>query len=296
MSDRDRITRLLGTSGEDAGCEGTLALLAEYVEGELAGRDVDEVLPAVAAHLRNCPACAEDYQGLSVLAREQHRAWRHSSPSAASVCASSSRDTTSVSSSSRNPQRVQIARAFPPTTASRTVSRPSSRSLSAPPRTARPDNPHAPQRQPGPPARAGDDPRALDPVRPLPDSRPTHAADPSTSRRSAHGRGGEDRGEGLGRQPRHRPAPRRLQARLRRSRHLERLGVVNPHPPAAAWPVTGGSAGDSRRRRGRTPSTPRSHWSPSARARPPMPGRRGCSGSGPTRLGGSPSPAPGVRR
>lgn len=74
MSDRDRITGLLGTSGEDAGCEGTLALLAEYVEGELAGRDIDELLPAVAAHLRNCPACAEDYQGLSVLAREQHRA------------------------------------------------------------------------------------------------------------------------------------------------------------------------------------------------------------------------------
>ena len=74
MSDRDRVTGLLGTSGEDAGCEGTLALLAEYVEGELAGRDIAELLPAVAAHLRNCPACAEDYQGLSVLAREQHRA------------------------------------------------------------------------------------------------------------------------------------------------------------------------------------------------------------------------------
>ena len=43
MSDRDRITRLLGTSREDAGCEGTLALLAEYVEGELAGREVDEL-------------------------------------------------------------------------------------------------------------------------------------------------------------------------------------------------------------------------------------------------------------
>ena len=52
MSDRDRVTGLLGTSGEDAGCEGTLALLAEYVEGELAGRDIDELLPAVAAHLR----------------------------------------------------------------------------------------------------------------------------------------------------------------------------------------------------------------------------------------------------
>ena len=32
-------------SGEDAGCEGGLALLAEYVEGELAGRDVVELFP-----------------------------------------------------------------------------------------------------------------------------------------------------------------------------------------------------------------------------------------------------------
>jgi hypothetical protein len=71
VSERDLVTRLLGTSGADAGCEGTLALLAEYVEGELAGLDVDRLLPAVAKHLRNCPACAEDYQGLTGLAREQ---------------------------------------------------------------------------------------------------------------------------------------------------------------------------------------------------------------------------------
>ncbi len=69
MSDRDLVTRLLGTWGEDAGCEGTLALLAEYVEGELEGRNVRELLPAAAEHLRNCPACAEDYEGLIALAR-----------------------------------------------------------------------------------------------------------------------------------------------------------------------------------------------------------------------------------
>jgi hypothetical protein len=71
MSERDRLTRLLGTPGKDAGCEGALALLAEYVEGELEGRNVRQLLPTVAAHLRNCPACAEDYEGLVALAREQ---------------------------------------------------------------------------------------------------------------------------------------------------------------------------------------------------------------------------------
>jgi hypothetical protein len=69
MTDNDLTTRLLGTSGEDAGCEGTLARLAEYVEGELAGVDMAALLPAVAEHLRNCPACAEDYRGLVELAR-----------------------------------------------------------------------------------------------------------------------------------------------------------------------------------------------------------------------------------
>ena len=41
-----------------------MAVLAEYVEGELAGRRSESSFPALAAHLRNCPACAEDYEGL----------------------------------------------------------------------------------------------------------------------------------------------------------------------------------------------------------------------------------------
>jgi hypothetical protein len=70
VSDRDLTTRLLGTPGEDPGCEGALARLAEYVEGEVAGREMAELIPAVAEHLRNCPACAEDYRGLLALVRE----------------------------------------------------------------------------------------------------------------------------------------------------------------------------------------------------------------------------------
>jgi predicted anti-sigma-YlaC factor YlaD len=71
MTERDRLTRLLGTEGEDAGCEGTLAVLAEYVEGVLHGRPVSEPHRAVATHLRNCPACAGDCEGLLALAREE---------------------------------------------------------------------------------------------------------------------------------------------------------------------------------------------------------------------------------
>jgi tRNA isopentenyl-2-thiomethyl-A-37 hydroxylase MiaE len=71
VSDSDLTTQLLGTAGEDAGCEEALARLAEYVEGELAGRDMTELLPAVARHLGNCPVCAEDYRGLVELVRVQ---------------------------------------------------------------------------------------------------------------------------------------------------------------------------------------------------------------------------------
>jgi hypothetical protein len=70
MSELDLTMRLLGTAGEDSGCDGGFALLAEYVEGELAGRRMAALLPAVAEHLHNCPDCAEDYAGLVALVRE----------------------------------------------------------------------------------------------------------------------------------------------------------------------------------------------------------------------------------
>jgi hypothetical protein len=69
MGERDLVERLLGSGDADAGCDGGFAVLAEYVEGELAGLDVHTRFPTVAAHLRDCPACADDYRGLVALAR-----------------------------------------------------------------------------------------------------------------------------------------------------------------------------------------------------------------------------------
>ena len=69
----DLVTRLLGTSAADAGCEGGLAVMAEYVELELEGRDPHRLFPALAEHLRNCKACADDHSGLVALLRDQHR-------------------------------------------------------------------------------------------------------------------------------------------------------------------------------------------------------------------------------
>jgi hypothetical protein len=69
MSEGDLLARLLGGPGEDAGCEAGMAVIAEYAEGELAGRDVRGLFPALARHLRDCPACAEDFRGLLALLR-----------------------------------------------------------------------------------------------------------------------------------------------------------------------------------------------------------------------------------
>ena len=67
----DPLERLLGTPGEDAGCAGGMELLAQYVEAELAGRDVAELFPPLAGHLRNCQACEEDYEGMVGLLRSE---------------------------------------------------------------------------------------------------------------------------------------------------------------------------------------------------------------------------------
>ena len=45
----------------DAGCERTLERLHVFVEDVLAGREPD---PAIVAHLRACPPCAEDFDAL----------------------------------------------------------------------------------------------------------------------------------------------------------------------------------------------------------------------------------------
>lgn len=69
---RSELIRLLHTStSEDAGCEETFALLDQYVEAELAGRDAETLWPAVAEHLRHCGPCSEEHAALLALIREQ---------------------------------------------------------------------------------------------------------------------------------------------------------------------------------------------------------------------------------
>lgn len=61
---RELLNRVLGPTGEDAGCERTLEVLDEYVEHEVAGRPAATLFPDVARHLAACPDCGGDRSAL----------------------------------------------------------------------------------------------------------------------------------------------------------------------------------------------------------------------------------------
>ena len=67
MSDDAMIDRLLGPDGPELTCDECFEHLDRYVELEHTGRDADAAIPGMRAHLRGCPACAEDHESLSAL-------------------------------------------------------------------------------------------------------------------------------------------------------------------------------------------------------------------------------------
>jgi hypothetical protein len=77
MSERDThqtLKRVLGPEGPELTCEQCFEELDRYVEIELAGADADAALPGMGAHLRGCPACAEDRESLATLLRSERGA------------------------------------------------------------------------------------------------------------------------------------------------------------------------------------------------------------------------------
>jgi hypothetical protein len=70
MTGRDldpTLKRLLGSNEHEIGCDECFAQLDRYVELELAGAPVDELVPGLRAHLVGCPACAEEHESLRAL-------------------------------------------------------------------------------------------------------------------------------------------------------------------------------------------------------------------------------------
>jgi hypothetical protein len=69
MKDLDRLDDLLRAEHGDAGCEAGVPILDEYVEMELRGEDPGARFPGTAIHLRACPGCRADHDGLLEAAR-----------------------------------------------------------------------------------------------------------------------------------------------------------------------------------------------------------------------------------
>jgi hypothetical protein len=64
---KQALGRLLGTARPEVGCDECFELLDRYVELELAGEDVDVLIPGLRAHLEGCPACREEHESLRAL-------------------------------------------------------------------------------------------------------------------------------------------------------------------------------------------------------------------------------------
>jgi hypothetical protein len=67
---RAALERFLGTESADAGCSVTMELLDAYVEAVVRGEDPETSMPGVAAHLRTCTPCIEDFDGLLATVRQ----------------------------------------------------------------------------------------------------------------------------------------------------------------------------------------------------------------------------------
>jgi uncharacterized protein (UPF0212 family) len=71
MTDKITFAELLRAEPADLGCEHGFQVAGEYVELQLAGQDAEARFPEVAAHMRSCPACRRDLDGLLIAARAE---------------------------------------------------------------------------------------------------------------------------------------------------------------------------------------------------------------------------------
>ena len=64
MTGRPELDRFLRTDPRDVGCGQAIEMLHMYAELAVAGEPVAERYPGIAAHLRACGPCGEDFDGL----------------------------------------------------------------------------------------------------------------------------------------------------------------------------------------------------------------------------------------
>jgi hypothetical protein len=69
MTERNPLDGLLRAEEGDAGCDAGVPIMDEYVEIELRGGDPSERFPGTTIHLRVCPGCRADHDGVLEAAR-----------------------------------------------------------------------------------------------------------------------------------------------------------------------------------------------------------------------------------
>ena len=71
MTGWSELDRFLRTDPRDVGCARAVEILHVYAELAAAGDPVAERYPGLAAHLRACGPCGEDFEGLVAALRGQ---------------------------------------------------------------------------------------------------------------------------------------------------------------------------------------------------------------------------------
>jgi hypothetical protein len=69
MTDLESLDALLRAHDGDAGCDAGTPIMDQYVEIELRGEDPSGRFPGTAIHLRVCPGCRADHDGVLEAAR-----------------------------------------------------------------------------------------------------------------------------------------------------------------------------------------------------------------------------------
>jgi hypothetical protein len=67
MSDWSELDAFLTTDPADVGCDEAMRILHVYVDLVASGEDAAARYPGVAAHLRRCGPCSQDFEGLLAL-------------------------------------------------------------------------------------------------------------------------------------------------------------------------------------------------------------------------------------
>ena len=73
MNGWSALNRFLQTDPRDVGCEQAMEMLHIYAELVAAGAPAEQRYPGIAAHLRSCGPCEEDFEGLLATIRGAHR-------------------------------------------------------------------------------------------------------------------------------------------------------------------------------------------------------------------------------